>query len=112
MKVSILGTEYDVQYRSPNDNDCDGECLFYEKKINITPLDSFDDNNITEKGRASRQNITARHEIIHAYFFESGFARYAYNEPLVDFLAMQFPKMLQTFRKMGCIEEDKYGTDE
>ena len=44
-----------------------------------------------------------RHEIIHAYLFESGLAEnfhhqeFGHDETMIDFIAIQFPKILQTF---------------
>lgn len=52
-----------------------------------------------------------RHEITHAFFFESGLQEsslqycngWAENEEMVDWVAVQFPKMLQVFKEAECI---------
>ena len=44
-----------------------------------------------------------RHEIIHAYFHESGLKTYAENEELVDWMAWQFPKLLATFKEIDAL---------
>lgn len=44
-----------------------------------------------------------RHEVIHAYFYESGLTDYAGNEQLVDWIAWQFPKMLETFKQIDAL---------
>ena len=50
-----------------------------------------------------------RHEIIHAFMLESGLAQETYHPPYgadeqaVDFFAIQFPKMLEVFKKAEAI---------
>ncbi len=49
---------------------------------------------------------TLRHEIIHAFFAESGLhsdSDYAENEELVDWIAIQFPKMLKVFQEVDAL---------
>ena len=44
-----------------------------------------------------------RHEIIHAYLYESGLDSYAEDETIVDWIAAQFPKMAGTFGEVGAL---------
>lgn len=51
-----------------------------------------------------------RHEVIHAFLFESGLAEnsntsdaWAVNEEMVDWLAIQAPKIFSTFKKMNIL---------
>ena len=47
-----------------------------------------------------------RHEIIHAFLFESGLgenSNWAQNEEMVDWLAFQIPKVVEVFQKIDCI---------
>lgn len=47
-----------------------------------------------------------RHEIIHAFLFESGLAEnseWAQNEEMVDFFAIQFPKLMEAFKNADAI---------
>ena len=51
-------------------------------------------------------NKVKRHEIIHAFLFESGLAEnsaWAQNEEMVDFFAIQFPKLLKAFETAGAL---------
>ena len=51
---------------------------------------------------------TIRHEITHAILFESGLdhnTEWARNEEIVDFIAIQFPKLLEIFKS---IEVEKF----
>ena len=47
------------------------------------------------------QKRTIRHEIVHAILFESGLdhnTEWARNEEVVDWIAIQFPKLLDIFK--------------
>ena len=47
-----------------------------------------------------------RHEIIHAFLYESGLSfnsDWAVNEELVDWIAIQFPKIAEVYEKLGCM---------
>ena len=47
-------------------------------------------------------NNVLRHEIIHAFLYESGLRNYSADETLVDWLAAQFPKMFAAFENAEC----------
>ena len=56
-------------------------------------------------------NRVLRHEIIHSYLEESGLAAssnmssaWAHNEEMVDWLAIQSPKIFVTFQEVGCFD--------
>lgn len=51
-----------------------------------------------------------RHEIVHAYLYESGLAEnslsvanWATNEEMVDWIARQFPKIKRTMETLNCL---------
>ena len=49
------------------------------------------------------ENQVIRHEIVHAYFHEAGLMNYCYDERLVDWIALQLPKMTKSMEKLGCL---------
>jgi hypothetical protein len=59
---------------------------------------------------ARRERETIRHEIVHAFLNESGLGwnalpnerAWAKNEEMVDWIAIQFPKIAKVFRELGC----------
>lgn len=53
--------------------------------------------------KKKRFNEVLRHEVIHAFFSESGLDDYSSNEELVNWIAIQFPKMLQVFKELEAI---------
>lgn len=108
-RINILGTEYTIQIKDkdadPFLNQCDGYCDKTTHKIVIA---AEDDNNELGNYEVYQKKIL-RHEIIHAFLFESGlrenFKRdeYGHDETMVDWVAVQFPKMLAVFTEIGCL---------
>lgn len=103
-KISILGTEYTIKTDNSLANiNADGMCKEYEKLITIRDmgkmLDAEDDVLIKSK----RFKEVLRHELTHALFDESGLTEYSNDEQLVNWIAKQFPKMIQLFREADCL---------
>ena len=109
MNIDILGMQGALEERSGEDDarlsDCDGYCdwtarlIVIEREIN---------GNLQDMERYIRK--VKRHEIIHAFLFESGLAEcanptqaWSQNEEMVDYFAAQFPKMLKAFKDAECI---------
>lgn len=116
MKVYILGTEYTIEKRTQEDKELAGLGGYCK---NITPLivigdlstyEGFDsDDSITIE---NIEKNTLRHEIIHAFLNESGlgdnaFATYSIpwskNEEMVDWFAIQSPKIFKVYEEVGCL---------
>ena len=72
MKVNILGTKYDISLKSPSEDEaldrCDGYCDKTTHQIVVTTQNG-DLGNFSDY-----QKKCLRHEIIHAFMFESGLA--------------------------------------
>ena len=102
--IDILGTKYELSTATQREDSrlvgsagyCDGSA----KKIVLAS--DLDDGSIdvTDDLKSAQDKIT-RHEVIHAYFHESGLDGYAENELIVDWIALQFPKILKTFEQLG-----------
>ena len=103
MKANVLGQDYDIIIdETLKDRGRDGECLMYEKKIHIKPVQDMLEHDASMSSKATSWNETLRHELIHAFFFESGLVEYGGDETLVDFIAQQFPKLQAIFNDVGC----------
>lgn len=109
MKVNILGTEYTIEECTAEEDvllcDCDGYCDKTAKRIVISkpsPDSSLGDFDVYRKK-------IMRHEITHAFLFESGLweccehEQFGHDEMMIDWFAVQFPKMLKVFKKAGCL---------
>lgn len=108
--VNILGTEYKVLTQSEKDNpklkECSGLCEQYSKKIIISDFEGTGDDVMTVENLENYRKKVLRHEVFHAYFGESGLrsnSDYAENEELIDWLAIQSPKIFKTFQELGIL---------
>lgn len=98
MHIKILGTDYNFKEdKSIIDMNCDGLCKTYSKEILIRPIEDMLCSNDGIEDKKKRYREVARHELIHAFFSESGLDEYSNNEQLVNFLAIQIPKMNDAF---------------
>ena len=104
--INILGTDYD--YAETNEKhdsrleDTDGYHDGYAKMIRIN--NDFNENHSSAiRNFPEYINKVKRHEIIHAFLHESGLRKYCDDELLVEWLAIQFPKMLSAFQKVDCV---------
>lgn len=93
-EVMILGKRWTIKVMDVSD--ADGKCQFGIREIWIA--DDIDERAIDIKA-------VIRHEIIHAFMFESGLG---YNfewdkaqETIVDWFALQYPKISKVFKKFG-----------
>lgn len=112
MKINILGAEYSVnvtnELNEPRLKNKDGLCDETTKEI-------FADDYRGEKGEDdidSKRNLklqtkkVLRHEITHAFLFESGLAEnsiWALNEEMVDWIAIQGPKLYDAWQKAQAL---------
>lgn len=119
MTVNVLGTEYIVCFVSYQDDpyfkdhEVAGYCAFYSKNIVICKMKShpdFDDPN-DQITATKLEKETLRHELIHAYLYESGLNGSAYisseswarNEEMIDFFAIQGQKIMKTWQDANCL---------
>lgn len=110
MKINILGAEYTLRVcgeaEAPVLANYDGVCDETTKRLLITDYAKSADD-IDSKGNLQIQiNKVKRHEIIHAFLFESGLAEnspWAQNKEMVDFFAIQFPKMMEAFKAADAL---------
>lgn len=107
MMVNILGREYSIYTRPRAEdvklNECDGYCDYSVGEI-VTVQREDDPMNMRDQGVIEKRIL--RHEIIHAFAFESGLADdsvWAMNEEMTDWIAHQFPKMLAAFKAVGAL---------
>lgn len=104
--INILGTDYEIRI-DPDDPmfkyDIDGYCDETTKTIVVQEFVP-DDRSKSDLRHFQKQVI--RHELIHAFLFESGLAEcssWAKNEELVDFFAIQIPKMILAMEQVEVL---------
>jgi hypothetical protein len=105
--VNILGVDYEITEQAVNDNpkleDNNGICEPWSKRI-ILEKDIIKPHKMLVEQSERYKDKALRHEIIHAFFMESGLIQYTNDELLVDFLAVQLPKMVKAMREAECLD--------
>ena len=108
--VNILGTEYNIYRLSSKENpkleDNNGICEQYSKKIILNTLEEEKQDVMCVENVEEFEKKVLRHEIIHAYLGESGLrssSEWAENEEMVDWIAIQLPKIFKTFKELDVI---------
>lgn len=108
MDVNILGTDYKILKVS--EDEChklaimkaNGLCELYSKEIIIDSKMNPNSGEEFENFEEFEKKVL-RHEIVHAFFHESGLVDYTVDEDLVNWIALQFPKMLKAFKDTNCL---------
>lgn len=109
--VNVLGTEYRIKYNDKRKylpKYADGCCDFPAHMIRIAKIKPDRD---TSKDLEAYRRQVVRHEIIHAFFYESGLAGSAHSsvgawsmdEEMTDWFAIQSPKIFKAFSEVGCL---------
>lgn len=110
MTINILGTRYTVEKRNKCDdamlNSCGGYCDKTAKLIVVGEKEN--DNELSDFDQYQRKCL--RHEIIHAFLFESGLHEnwtheQGHDESYVDWIATQYPKLKKAFIEAECDEQ-------
>jgi hypothetical protein len=109
MTVNVLGTDYTVEkFKRADDEclcDCDGYCDKTSKRIVVAEKDSVCNLDDFEH----HQKKVLRHEIVHAFMFESGLAEnwehknIGQEETVVDWFAIQGLKIYNAWKQADCI---------
>jgi hypothetical protein len=117
-KVNILGTEYSIIVKKYDEEEAfsrrgiDGYCDSYKKEIVVCDMTTYKDWEHESKETCEGcQKGTARHEIVHAFYSESGLSDstfsvdtpWAKNEEMVDWIATQGPKIYKAWQEAGAL---------
>lgn len=116
MRLSILGVPYTLQYKFGDKDkgltdDCDGYCDTSTKRIVVrdyTQAEREQPNRLQDLDAYKRKCM--RHEIAHAFLYESGLSvdgadcsAWPTNEEMVDWIAIQGPKLYAAWQRAGCL---------
>jgi hypothetical protein len=112
IKANILGTMYAIRtgVKREEDKNLDGLigfCNHFTKTISVVDLAGDDMSDVVKQVTIKE---TIRHEIIHAFIHESGLwacalpvNSWADNEEMVDWIALQFPKILNAVQEADAL---------
>ena len=118
MQVNILGTPYEIVIRKYDEEETfdrrsiAGYCDGYAREIVICDMHTYKGwEHEAEKTIINAQKETLRHEIVHAFFNESGLKDSSFgidnswskNEEMVDWMAIQGEKIYKAWQEAGAI---------
>lgn len=110
MHIDILGTPYNIKFQTSNENvkldtlDANGLAELYSKELIIRT--GYEDDPNSFKNITEFREKVLRHEVLHAFFHECGLDCYGDDKTLVNFLALQFPKMQAIMEKAKDIHKE------
>lgn len=115
--VNVSGIEYQIIFMSEEGFNCmqeaegsAGLCDTDFKKIYVHIMDG---SKIPDIRKIQRLKTTLRHELTHAFIYESGLdihtdplfqEGWAINEEAIDWYAHKIPHMTKTFKELGILE--------
>lgn len=112
-KVNVLGTEYEIIIDAPEEmmpEDADGAMDQTLKRIMVAKIEP---NRNTVKNLSEYRKKVLRHEITHAFMYESGVwnnsgisEAWGKDETITDWIAIQSPKLFKAFSEVGCLENE------
>ena len=118
MTVNILGTEYTITVKKYDEDEAfarrsiDGYCDGLTKRVVVCDMSTYKGwEHEPPETVAATQKEVLRHEIVHAFFDESGLAdssstfygAWAKNEEMVDWIAIQGPKIWKAWQEAGAV---------
>jgi len=114
-KVNILGTQYKKQCKNKKQDakleKCDGYCDYTNKTIVCVKREKEDLDIMDLENLQSVDRRILRHEIIHAFMYESGLwcnsfnvQQWAMSEEMTDWFAIQSPKIFKIFKQLKILE--------
>ena len=112
-EILILGTKYKILFKSDSEEirlkENWGFTDFHTKEIYIhNNIEDETDNSC--KNLKDFKNKVIRHEILHAFLYESGLREnsnhsdaWAENEEMVDWFAIQIPKIVKVYKELNIL---------
>lgn len=111
--LNILNTEYKIIFKNEKEEirlvENWGFTDFHTKEIYIRD-DIEKETNDSCKNLVDFKNKVLRHEILHAFLYESGLREnsngnraWAENEEMIDWFAIQSPKIFQIYKKINIL---------
>ena len=105
--VHVLGEMYTIrQTEEAKDAKLKGRDGYTDTSIKECVIDSMENSEPDYKANLQEyKKSVIRHELIHAFLYESGLdsCSWAMNEEMIDWMAIQFPKIAKTFEEAGAL---------
>ena len=112
-EINVLGTKYRIIFKSEEEEERLktnwGFCDFHTKDIYIHDDIEKETEESCRNLRDFRDKVI-RHEILHAFLYESGLREnskgttaWAENEEMIDWFAIQIPKIVEVYKELGIM---------
>ena len=115
--ISILGTAYTIETRKVSEDEymkekhLSGYCCEESKRIVIADMSEKEYFELDKSEQKTYYKKTLRHELVHAFLNESGLSdsasvpsgAWAKHEEMVDWFAIQSPKIYKTFAELDIL---------
>lgn len=116
--VNVLGTPYSIKLKKYDDDaafardSIGGYCDSHTRQLVVCDMSTVEGwEHCAPEMVEAAQKRTLRHEIIHAFLSESGLEENAFgvegpwakNEEMVDWFAIQGPKVYRAWQEAGCL---------
>lgn len=106
IEVDVLGSKYSI-VKSDKQKDMKLKNLagYCDSSIKQIVIDTFKKDDLSMADLNQYEKEVIRHELIHAFLNESGLGDCSWgsNEEMVDWIAIQFPKLLKAFNEIDVI---------
>lgn len=115
--INVLGAEYTITVKKYDEDESfercgiGGYCTGFTKQIVVCDMSTYkglEYETLEALDAFTKKNL--RHEIVHAFFEESGLADnsttiegWARNEEMVDWFALQGPKIYKAWQEAGAL---------
>lgn len=108
--VSILGTEYEIVTDVPDEELPDNADGAMDQTVKRIVVAKFEPDRNSVKDLETYGKKVLRHEIIHAFLYESGLwsssgtiEAWGTSEEITDWFAIQSPKIMKVFQELGVV---------
>lgn len=110
-KINVLGTEIQIEFRKEDDDPKLKNCVgYFDSTLSLIVVKVLDPDAMALGDLRKYQKEILRHEIMHAFFYESGLDgssgavdNWATNEEMVDWFAIQSSKIFKVFQELGVL---------
>lgn len=110
-KINILGSEWTIEIRRREDDEALGSIDGYtDTSIKTIVVEDMQQEQGSKASLAEYTKQVIRHELIHAFLFESGLESnsfstecWAMNEEMIDWFAIQLPKIFEAFKAVDAM---------
>lgn len=109
--IDVLGTEIRVLFKDQKQDEALKECDgYFDSSENLIVVKIIEPDAISLGNLENYQKKVLRHELVHAFLYHSGMSHcsnysesWATNEEMVDWFAIQSPKIFRVFQEQGLV---------